>query len=136
MFLVMAMGVEFMNIFEALEKGNGRATLPEHSGIFVRLDTDGSIFWAVDPPIYVTCKDYNSILTGTDYKRNDWMPYITRETTQVKDDNFTSKVWKIYYELCSQAADAGYSQEMIEQMITRPDKPYVHVKKPSTKQKQ
>ena len=61
-----------MNIFEALEKGNGKATLPNMTDFYIfQSKSDYCIRWNDQPPF----KALNE-----DLKRNDWMPYVPRGT--------------------------------------------------------
>ena len=59
-----------MNIFEALEAGKGKATLPECSSHFYVTKGNPILFnW-----------NTHTFLTRKEMSRNDWQPYVPRET--------------------------------------------------------
>lgn len=173
-----------MNVFEALEKGKGKAELFYTKGQYAQQRPNGRIYWITPEPFV------DIVVDGKDLMRNDWIPYVPRETPKliltspnmkpykvndpcetknkltpyeayfwcrlklkemgfnqetidnlltkpdvslfeyksdvpretekVKDGNLQSKLWKIYYSLCSQLAEAGYTPDVIRKILVRP----------------
>ena len=68
-----------MNIFEALEAGNGKATLPWCATIdFVFETPDKKMVWE-------SCSKTSIEVARSDLKRNEWQPYVLRETKKYKE---------------------------------------------------
>src|SRR3990167_6164678 len=62
-----------MNIFEALEAGNGKATLEGDIGFYVKQEKSGFV-WK-----HTEIHDYFREVLYIDLKRNDWIPHAPVE---------------------------------------------------------
>ena len=95
-----------MNIFEALEKGNGKATFYELRNIK---------YWFIgDSKKLMVCDEARIYESGLQIcTEKDWIPYVPRETC-------TEQQWSKYYKQYDEALAIGFSPETIEKVLVKP----------------
>lgn len=95
-----------MNIFEALEEGNGKATFFELRNIK---------YWFLgDSKKLMVCDEGKIYESGLQIcTENDWIPYVPRETSP-------EQLWMKYYKQYDEAMAIGFSPETIEKVLVKP----------------
>lgn len=91
-----------MNIFEALEIGNGKAVCPLY---------DDFVYWK-DGYGFCWDRNCNPMVSFHISKRNDWIPYVPRDT-----DN----IWEAYFSLRAKLKKQGFNEDYIDKVISRPN---------------
>ena len=111
-----------MNIFEALEAGGGKATLPEKQEYYV------SMIRKRIPHSYemefVWSNDLLHNVNDLYLRSNDWIPYVpvgkgwAKPFGVINESNYTS--WESYFEICFMLKKYGYNEDTIKNMVQRP----------------
>ena len=113
-----------MNIFEALAKGDGRATLPEYAGRSFALKKIEELYCKTQGMYFVwLTKDGKYIENVSNYEltRNNWTPYVPEKSVSFMDNNTFERA-SAYQVAYHKLKEINISEDTINKILIPPEK--------------